>query len=157
MKGMYPADFDDQAPQAAEKGLQGVVPILEETANVQRVAVDQGGWRITKNVTATEQLVDEELQDVRVQIERRPLGTQLSGSEVPQTRYEGNTLVIPVLEEVLVTEKRLVLVEEVRITQVRGRHRKPQQVNLRKESVSVERLEPLASQSREERGEGTKE
>jgi stress response protein YsnF len=60
----------------------------------------------------------------------------------PQTRYEGETLVVPVLEEVLVTEKRLVLVEEIRITRVRDTHRQPQTVTLRKDHIEIERLEP---------------
>ena len=35
---------------------------------------------------------------------------------VPNIRHEGDTMIIPVVEEVLVTEKRLVLREEVRVT-----------------------------------------
>ena len=75
------------------------------------------------------------------------MGIRLEGNEVPEARYEGNTLVISVVEEVLVTEKRLVLVEEVRITGTHGTHRAPQQVSLRKETVSVERLAPEAAEA----------
>ena len=135
-----------QSPQPelapAPDALHGTVPVIEEVADVQVVEVDQGGWRITKNVSVTEQQIDEELKDFSVQIERRPIGRQLEGNEAPPVRHEGNTLVISVVEEVLVTEKRLVLVEEVRITGVHGTHRALQQVSLRKESVSVERLAP---------------
>jgi uncharacterized protein (TIGR02271 family) len=46
---------------------------------------------------------------------------------VPELRYEGDTLVIPLVEEVLVTEKRLVLREEVRIT----RHSRTEQSEVR--------------------------
>lgn len=106
--------------------------------------VDQDGWRIAKQVSTTTEEVDEALRDFKVEIERRPIGTHLDGLDVPPERYEGDTLVIPVVEEVLVTEKRLLLVEEVRITGVRATHRKPQRVTLRKEAVSVERLEPEA-------------
>ncbi len=135
-------DSEGSAFPAAQSGTENTVPVVEETARVRVVEVDQGGWRITKNVSSTDQQIDEELHDFRVQIERRPIGKHLQGHEVPPARYEGNTLVIPVVEEVLITEKRLLLVEEVRITQVHGTHRQPQHVSLRKESVSVERLEP---------------
>ena len=124
------------------------VPVIEEQLEVDRVAIDRGGWRIAKHVATTIEAVDEELRDFKVEIERRKIGTHLEGLEVPAARYEGDTLVIPVVEEVLVTEKRLLLVEEVRITGVRGTHRRPQRVSLRKESVSVERLEPEAPAAR---------
>ena len=146
MKSMASSNPHQTPSSPADGALQGTVPVIEETAHVQVVEVDQGGWRITKKVQVTDQQIDEELQNFSVQIERRPMGMQLEGSDVPQARYEGNTLVIPVVEEVLVTEKRLVLVEEVRITSVHGTHRTPQQVSLRKETVSVERMAPEPEQ-----------
>lgn len=118
------------------------LPVIEEQIEVAKVEVDRGGWRVVKHVETTTEEVDEELRDFQVEIERHKIGTHIVGLEVPSARYEGDTLVIPVVEEVLVTEKRLLLVEEVRITGVRSTHRLTQQVDLRKESVSVERLEP---------------
>ena len=78
------------------------------------------------------------------------MGNKLWGTEIPQPRYEGNTLVIPVVEEVLVTEKRLMLVEEVHITGVHGTHHQPQRVSLRKDAVSIERLAPQGAQTSNE-------
>jgi hypothetical protein len=46
------------------------------------------------------------------------------------------------VEEVLVTEKRLVLKEELRLTLERTEERKPQTVILRGEEATVERLDP---------------
>jgi stress response protein YsnF len=46
---------------------------------------------------------------------------------------------VPVLEEVLVVEKRLVVREELRITRRRTEERKPHRVKLLSEEVSVER------------------
>jgi uncharacterized protein (TIGR02271 family) len=125
------------------------VPVLEETLEVQKAPVDQGGYRLVKEVSTREQLVDELLRDQRVDIERRPIGRQLEGSAVPEPRYDGDTLVIPVIEEILVTEKRLVLVEEVRVTRVEGTHRQPQTVTLRKEDIAIERLAAEDSSGRE--------
>jgi uncharacterized protein (TIGR02271 family) len=119
-----------------------VIPVLEESLRVDRVATDQGGYRISKHVTTREERLDELLRHRRVQIERREIGERLEGNSMPEPRYEGDTLIIPVVEEVLVTEKRLVLVEEVRITLVEGTHPAGQTVTLRKEEVSIERLAP---------------
>lgn len=118
------------------------LPVIDESVHVDKRAVDTGGYRISKKVEARRELVDELLLNHRVEIERRPVGLQLAGNDVPEPRYEGDTLIVPVLEEVLVTEKRLMLVEEVRITRVQGTHRQPQEVTLRKEEVSIERLAP---------------
>ena len=55
-------------------------------------------------------------------------------------REEHGTLIVPVLEEVLVVEKRLMLKEEIHIRTHRVETRQPQQVTLRREEVSVERV-----------------
>jgi len=54
-------------------------------------------------------------------------------------RHEGDTTVYPVVEEVLVTEKRLRLVEQVRVTRRQTTHKVRQQVGLRREEIVVER------------------
>lgn len=117
-----------------------VLPELEETLVVDKIAFDRGGYRLTKRVELRDQTVDQVLNDETVQIERRPLGTPLIGLEAPASRYEGDTLIIPVVQEVLVTEKRLILVEEVRVKRVRGTRLASQTVSLRKERIDVERL-----------------
>jgi stress response protein YsnF len=59
-------------------------------------------------------------------------------------------MIIPVLEEVLVVEKRLMLREEVRITRRRSEVHETQEVMLRSESVSVERLQnPSSTESKQ--------
>jgi uncharacterized protein (TIGR02271 family) len=118
------------------------IPLVHEQLSVDKVSIDQGGYRIVKHVQTTTALADELLRDSSVEIERRPMNTPIEGSVVPTQRQEGDTLVIPVVREVLVTEKRLVLVEEVRITRVHTTHRAPQSVELLQEEVSVERLAP---------------
>jgi stress response protein YsnF len=55
-----------------------------------------------------------ELEHEVVEVEHVPIGEDID--EVPPVRQEGDTTVVPVVEEILVVEKRLRLVEEVRIT-----------------------------------------
>jgi stress response protein YsnF len=54
-------------------------------------------------------------------------------------RYEGDTTIIPLLEEVLVIEKRLVLREEVHIKKLQRVVYNPQEVSLREEQVDIVR------------------
>jgi uncharacterized protein (TIGR02271 family) len=127
-----------------------VLPAVEEALIVDKVEVDQGGYRITKRVHAHDQQVDQLLRSEHVEIERRPINTAIADGAIPPVRQEGDTLVVPVVEEVLITVKRLVLVEEVRITRVQDTRRETRTVTLRKEAIEVERLDawpPSAAQS----------
>jgi uncharacterized protein (TIGR02271 family) len=134
-------------PVASETALVGrderttIVPVIEEIAQIEKRTVHKGGYRITKHVSTRQETVDELLRDQHVTVERRPMGRRLEGPDIPEQRYEGDVLVIPVVEEILVTEKHLVLVEEIRITRLQATHRNSHQVTLRKEEVSIERLE----------------
>jgi hypothetical protein len=74
-----------------------------------------------------------------VHVERRRIGEPVASA--PDVRYEGDTMIIPVLEEVLVVEKRLMLQEEIRVTRHRSAVRTPQRVTLRSEQARVERIE----------------
>jgi stress response protein YsnF len=60
-------------------------------------------------------------------------------TEALPVRYEGDTTIISLLEEVLVVEKRLMLREEVHIKRVHKEVHKPQEVLLREERVEVVR------------------
>jgi stress response protein YsnF len=55
-------------------------------------------------------------------------------------RQEGDTTVIPVVEEVVVVEKRLRLVEAVRISKRQAIRHEPQSITLRRQEAVVERL-----------------
>jgi uncharacterized protein (TIGR02271 family) len=131
---------DADAPAAPASGAAATLPIIAETLEVEKVGVPQGGYRITKRVDEHAQLVEEVLRDRRVEIERRPVGIDVA--EVPSTRYEGATLIVPVVEEVLVVEKRVRLVEEIRITPLEVSRRVADTFVLRKDNVSIERLDP---------------
>ena len=85
--------------------------------------------------------MDEPLQREEVTVERVPVNELVEG-EAPMPHYENEVFVIPILEEVLVVQKRLLLKEEVRVTRRRTTVSKPQQVTLRREVVEVERVAP---------------
>lgn len=155
---MKPSSDADRAALLGEdraahvRVVERTLPEIEERLQVDKVAVDRGGYRISKQVETREEIVDEELLRDEVSIERRPIGTTLPAGSTPAPRYEGDTLVIPVLVETVVVEKRLLLVEEVRITRTPIRERTRQPVTLRAERIAIERLDPDPGSEPRERG-----
>jgi stress response protein YsnF len=122
-----------------------IVPVIEESVVVRKTTVDRGGYRVVKKIHVREEEVDEPLLSHSVHIERRAVGRLLPSMEIPVPRQEGDTLIVSVVEEVLVTEKRLMLKEELHITQTDSTIRKPLRISLRSEEVSVEPLDPEGS------------
>lgn len=119
-----------------------VVPVIEESLVVDKRVVDQGGYRIVKSVDVREEVVDEPLVAHTVDVERRVIGRLLPSMEVPAPRQEGDTWIVSVVEEVLVTEKRLMLKEELHIRRTESVTHHSQTFSLRSENVAIERLEP---------------
>lgn len=86
----------------------------------------------------TEELPVEGEVDVdhdEVEIEHKEINEPVAESEQPW--YDGDTLVIPVYEEVLVTEKRLYLKEEIRVTRVKTTEQVKVQDTVRRQVVDV--------------------
>jgi uncharacterized protein (TIGR02271 family) len=115
-----------------------VMPVVAETLDVQKRKVDTGGVRIRKVVHEREEVVDEPLMREEVQVKRVPINRVVE-APVP-VRHVGNTMIISLLEEVLVVEKRLMLKEELHITKGEIETYKPQRVTLRTEEAVVERV-----------------
>ena len=113
------------------------IPVVAEQLRVGTEIVDTGRVRLAKTVREREVVVDEPLFEEQVVIERVRVDRAVDGPVV--VRQEGDTLIVPILEEVPVVVRQLMLREEVRITRRRVETRKPQRVTLRAEEVSVER------------------
>lgn len=117
-----------------------VLPVIAEKVVIQKHTRITGRVRISKGVQEREELVDQPLLRQTVQVERVPINRVVDG-EIP-VRYDGDTTIISVLEEVLVVEKRLILKEELHITQRQEQHHQPQRIVLRTEDITVERSMP---------------
>jgi len=117
------------------------VPVFEETLSVGTRQVDTGGVRIHKTVTERPATIDERLSREEMVVEHVPVDRIVAANEAPATRYEGDTLVVPVLEEVLVIERRVRIKEELHITKVRREERHLETAVLKSEQVSVERFD----------------
>jgi uncharacterized protein (TIGR02271 family) len=122
-----------------------VVPVIQETLDVDTRAVETGRVRIRKVVREREETVDPPLRHDEVVVDRVPVNRVVDGP-IP-VRSEGDTLIIPLFEEVLVVEKRLLLKEEVRITKHQVETHTPQRVTLRREEAVVEHANPERGES----------
>jgi uncharacterized protein (TIGR02271 family) len=123
-----------------------VLPVLQEVLDVHTSPVETGRVRIRKIVHEHEEVVDPPLLRDEVVIERVPINRAVEGPI--SARSEEDTLIIPVLEEVLVIEKRLLLKEEVRITTRRVETHVPQRVTLRREEATVEHIHENVDESK---------
>jgi uncharacterized protein (TIGR02271 family) len=126
----------DTVERAAE-GQEIVVPITEEQVIVQRQITETGRVQIEKSVREHIRHVDQPVIVEEVVVERVAVNRVLEEAVAP--RYEGETLIIPLVEEVLIVQKQLVLREEVHITKVRREVQQPQEVRLRSEEVKIVR------------------
>jgi stress response protein YsnF len=119
-----------------------VVPVYQEEAWVEKRVVETGhGVRIHKTVAEHPVQIDERLLRDAVEVKHVPVDRIVPLDQAPATRYEGDTLVVPILEEVLVVERRLRIKEELRITRTRREERHAETVLLKSEQVSVERFD----------------
>ncbi len=135
-----PYSFAQQsAVQTGQGEGQLVIPVVEETLDVQKREVEIGRVRVTKKVHEREEIVDEPLMEEEVSVTRVDINRFVEGPVA--VRHEGDTMVIPLLEEVLVTEKRLMLKAELHITKRQFETHKPQTVTLRTEEAIVERID----------------
>jgi len=124
-------------PSTQEDRGQIVLPLHEEKIQVGKQRVVTGSVRISTVTREHEHLVDELLAREDVEIQRRPVGREVT--RAPAIRRAGNTIIIPMIEEVLVVSRRLVVKEEIRVRLVRKKERSRQRVTLRKQELIVSR------------------
>lgn len=113
------------------------VPILAhaEQLTVDVREVEKARVRIQKSIEHEPVQEDIELGTEIVNIERVPSGEEYD--EMPKSWYDGETLVIPVVEEILVITRRYLVVENVLITRRRVTHTEHIETELRREVVTV--------------------
>ncbi len=116
--------------------LTEVIPVIQETLRVEKREFESGRVLVHKTVTERDEVAEVLLKQQDLIVERVPIGRTVS--EAPQTRQDGDTLIVPILEEVLVVEKRLVLKEELHIRKHSSERTEQHKVRLRAEHVEIE-------------------
>ncbi|WP_043363085.1 YsnF/AvaK domain-containing protein [Belnapia sp. F-4-1] len=125
------------------------VPVLEEKLSIHRREVETGRLRVRLRTETEETQLHADLRSEAIEVERIPIGRQLAEGEVPpgpREEDEGRVLVIPVFEEVLVVEKRLVLREEIRLHRTSASESVETPVTLRRQHAEIERLPPRTTE-----------
>jgi uncharacterized protein (TIGR02271 family) len=117
-----------------------IIPLVEETATVGKREVVTGHVRVRTVTDTIEELAYGDVRRETVEVTRVPVDRMVESA--PEIRTEGDLTIVPVLEEVLVVEKRLVLKEELHIRRRVETETVEVPVTLRKQRAIVERTDP---------------
>jgi uncharacterized protein (TIGR02271 family) len=144
-KPVQSRDSTRESEQFADRK-NAVIPVIQEQATVRKRVVETGKVNVSKQVREYEEIVDIPHVHEEVKVDRVPVNQFVEAA--PEVRTEGETTIIPVLEERYVVEKRLLLVEELHIRKDRIETHHPQTVKVLKEEVNVTRTGPSSRPSK---------
>jgi uncharacterized protein (TIGR02271 family) len=112
--------------------------VVEENLKVDKKITEKGKVKISKSVKEESEIINLPTVNEEVKIERFSRN-QIIDKLPEAVRYEGNTMIIPVLQEITVIEKKILLVEEIHITKTSVSSTETKEVTLLKEEVKIER------------------
>jgi len=118
-----------------------IIPVVREEVHIRKRKRKTGRVVVRVTPRVKKEHVEVPLTSESLDVQRVPINRQVDAPEPP--RHEGDVTIVPVYEEILVTEKRLVLKEEIRITRRKTVKKETRQVALRVEEVQV--LRPKGS------------
>lgn len=116
---------------------QAKLPVLEERLTVGKREMETGSVLLRKTVSIEEVEQEVALASEEVQVERVAIGRYVETA--PAVRQEGDVTIVPVVKEVLVVEKRLMLTEELHIVRKRSSSVSTVKEQLRKEEIEISR------------------
>src|SRR3974390_218867 len=97
--------LEKEAIRNTDESGRVVVPLLSEELQVAKEKHQIGRVRVTTATREREELVDEILNQEQVEVERTAVGKPIEA--IPPVREEGDTIVVPIVEEMLVIDRRL--------------------------------------------------
>jgi uncharacterized protein (TIGR02271 family) len=113
-----------------------VVPVVAEELDIQRREVPTGGIRVHRRVLEHEEEVDMPLRREHVQVKRVLLDQDVEGP-LP-VRREGDTIIIPVVEEVVTVSRRYRLKEEVHVMKTVRTERYQERIPVQRQEAVIE-------------------
>lgn len=116
------------------------IPILEEQIKVSKKVIETARVSISKTINESIESFEIPLKEEEIVVKRVPKN-ELIDNMPAASRYEGDVMIIPVLKEVAVIEKRIMLVEEIHVSKKQIEKIETQEVTIRKEEVNVTRTE----------------
>ena len=123
--------------QASEPTEGGVLRLHAEDLHVSKEQVEIAAVDVSTRTKTREVLVSEELAREGVEVTTVPVGRRIDA--MPAIRQEGDVTIVPVVEEIVVVERRLMLKEELHVRRVRSTHRHEETVTLRYQEAEVVR------------------
>jgi len=129
--------LDESLRSSAHTFSEEVIPLVEETATVGKRQVVTGRVRVQTVTDTIEEVAQANVQRETVEVTRVPVDRIVESA--PEIRTEGDVTILPVVEEVLVVEKRLLLKEELHIRRRVETETVEVPVTLRKQRAVVER------------------
>ena len=115
------------------------VPLVAEELRVSTRENVTGRVRVRTVVDVAEEMVRQELESEHLTVTRVPVDQLIEAA--PPIRTEGDVTIIPIVEEILVVETRLVLKEEVHIRRTSTMEMVEQPVTLRRQRAVVEEID----------------
>jgi len=113
-----------------------VLPVVAETVTVGHEMRETGRVQVVKTIAEFQENITLPTYFTEAEVTHIPINRLIEG-ETPEVRQHGDTLIVPVLEEVLITQKRLMLREEIHIALRRREESRQETVTLHREVVSV--------------------
>lgn len=133
----FPAQPEGRVPVATRPEGEEIIALHGEDLVVGRRVVERASVRIATVTRSHDRLVEEELTHRRVEIVHVPVGRFVDA--VPPVREDGDLTILPVVEEVVIVERRLLLKEEVHIRRVQRTEQHVETVVLRTQDAVVTR------------------
>lgn len=125
-----------------------VIPVRQEEVHIGKRWRDAGhGVRVHKQTHESTHEIRQDLTQEEIQVKHVPVDQVVPMDAAPTVRQEGDTLIIPVTEEILVLEKRLRIKEEVHITTTRRTIVHSETVPLLSETVNIESFDEASPSS----------
>jgi uncharacterized protein (TIGR02271 family) len=132
-----PEDIERMAQESASS--RTVIPVVAEELELGKRAVSTGGVRIQRHVLEQEEEIDMPLLSEHVQVRRVLLDREVEGP-LP-IREEGDTLIIPVVEEVLIISRRFRLKEEVHVRKLTRREQHRERITVRRQEAEIQEFD----------------
>ena len=129
------------AGRAAERD-EAHIDLVEERLRVAKRMVDSGGVRVSTEVETVEEAVSLALRQQAAEVERVAVDRVVETA--PEPRLDGDTIIIPIIEERPVIATQLVVTEEIRVRLTETTREEQRSVPLRRERVRIDEIAPPA-------------
>ena len=116
-----------------------VIPVVREQLHLSSREVVTGEINVNKRVRT--ERIEVPLRTVHTSYREQRIPVDRVIDTMPEPRYEGKNLIIPVVREEEVVVKRLVLVEEIHLIQHTHTDEHQETVELRHEEAAIDRIQ----------------